>query len=709
MNQKLLRSFSFILFVFVAIPLFSQESLQEEANLFFSNTKIESASKYTQSINEVPATVTIVTSDTIEKMGFRTVAEVLNFYSTSMATFYDRRYEFGITRGFYEFEDYNTRVLVLVDGVIINEPTNNFAGLERSLPIPLELVERIEITYGPFGVLYGTSNLGGIINIVTKKPSSLPKFFAKVSAGSFREKELMGGFRFSTTFKELPLEGYFSATSYDTDGAISGTERILLSPSDNWYEPLNWNFNSLYGGKWNKRCDFERAPSLFGKLSFGDFSLTAFWGYRKKGEPYAPWGDVYGDNNNWVKDERAQISASFVHSFSDSFSISSKAAYDDYSYFENDTYADTKFFPNSIGYFWNDSMKARRASAEVSALWNLAKSKYIFGAYYKREKLYDVVSEESIPQGKSFLERADSLSQRAYAIYSMGEWKISKTILSIAGNYVKYNYTNGEFLYRGSFIYPFSEKVLLKIVAGKGFRVPSYYEYEYSDSISTLNNPALKSETSPSIEMALTFNPSLTQSYTFSLFKQDVSDMITPVTIKDPSQIEGNVIPAGSNPNDFIGFLQYQNVDKVHIKGASFSGKWFMTEGISIYSSLSYQDSKKETQSSLKIRQSGSPRWTGNAGAIYESEKIFASLAFSYIGSFLTSEGHPFPPYKITSSWSGRFHFGVKNFFSPKMKLTLTVINPFDFKGRVPLSPVFVPSEGRRSNRSAVLSLVYDF
>lgn len=354
-------------------------------------------------------------------------------------------------------------------------------------------------------------------------------------------------------------------------------------------------------------------------------------------------------------------------------------------------------------------MKARRSSAEVSALWNIDKSKYILGAYYKREKLYDVVSAKSIPQGKSFLQKADSLSQRAYAIYSMGEWKISKTILSIAGNYVKYNYTDGEFLYRGSFIYPFSEKLLLKIVAGKGFRVPSYYEYGYFDSISSLNNPSLKSETSPSIEMALTFNPSLTQSYTFSIFKQDVSDMITSVKIENPSQIEGNVIPKGSNPNDYIGFFQYQNVDKVHIKGATFSGKWFIKDGISIYSNLSYQDSKKEYESSLKVRQPGSPKWTGNAGAIYENEKIFSSFALSYIGSFLTSEGHPFPPYKITNSWSGRFHFGIKNFFSPKMKLTLTIINPFDFKGRVPLSPVFVPSEGKRAERSAMVSLIYGF
>jgi iron complex outermembrane receptor protein len=707
MKQKLLKSFSLLILVLVFIPTFSQESLEEESQLFFGQTKIESASKYTQTLQEVPATVTIITSDTIEKMGFKTVADVLNFYSTSMATFYDRRYEFGITRGLFEFEDYNTRILVLVDGVIVNEPANNFAGLDRSLPIPLELVERIEIIYGPFGVLYGTSNLGGVINIVTKSPSSMPKFFSKLSYGSFNNKEITTGFRFKTSYKDIPFEGYFSASSYDCDGVKSGTQRIKLSPD---YGPLNWDRTPIYGGAWEERADFERSPSLFGKLRFGELTLSGFWGYRKKGEPYAPWGDVYSDKNNFIKDELSQFNASFVHSFTPIFSISSKLSYEDYSYLENDTYADDSFFPNSIGYFWNDLMKARRVSFEASALFNFNTSKYIFGGFAKREKLFETIVDRSIPEGRNYFERGDSLTQRASAFYAMGEWRISKSIFSLSGNYVKYNYTDGELLYRGSFIYPFTDKTVLKVVAGQGLRVPSYYEYAYYDEISNLPNPTLKSEKSPSIEVSMIVEPSLTQSYTFSLFTQKVSDLITSVTITDPSQIEGNVIPNGANPSDYIGFTQYQNANKVYLKGASFSGKWYLKDGVSLYSNLSYQDVKKESNfSENKVRQNGSPRWTGNFGAIFESEKVYASFAFSYIGSFLTSEGHPIPTFNVSNSWDGRFHLGIKNFLTPKMKLTFTVINPFDSNGKVPLSPAFIPSLGKRNDRSAIVSLVYGF
>jgi outer membrane receptor for ferrienterochelin and colicins len=711
MKLRLLQGFSLFTFaILLCLPVFAQEAYQEEGEALFGDIKIESASKYSQSLNEIPATVTVVTSDTIEKMGFKTFADVLNFYSVSFATFSERRYEFAIERGLYEFDDYNTRLLILVDGHIMNEPSNNFAGLDRSTPVPLEIVDRIEIIYGPFGVLYGTSNLGGVINIVTKKTGSIPKFYSKVSYGSFNSIEILTCTKFSTHIGSLPFDGYFSASSYDSDGIKSGLPRTRLNPDDAWYGSLNWDYTPVYGGSWEKRTDFERAPSLFGKFTLGELTLTAFWGYRKKGEPYAPWGDVYGENSNWVKDERSAVVASFTHHFTPAFSLSSKVAYDDYSYFENDTYADNSFFPGSIGYFWQDSMKTRRISAEVSGLWTLNRSNYIVGAYHRKEKLFEIVSDEPVSDsGQTFFERGGSLRQSASAFYTMGEWNtFNNSRLSASLNYVKHNFTKGELLYRASFIYPFSTKTVLKAVYGRGFRTPSYYEYAYHDSMSDLNNPLLKSEKSPALELSLSITPSLSQNYVFAVFKQDISGFITPLVIQDPSQIQGDVIPAGADPNDYIGFRQFQNQGDVHIKGASFSGRWTAKKGMSLYSNLSYSDVKEKYQFS-KGRKNGSPRMTGNLGLLYENEDIFASFALSYIGNFLTSEAHSIPPYKIGSSWDSRLNVGIKNFLDPSLKLTFTIVNPLNSSGKVPLSPDFIPAVGKRNDRMAIVSIAYQY
>lgn len=700
--------------LFLIFVLSFSNSLLAESNLeetFFGGVKVESASKFSQSVGEIPAYVTIVTQETIEKMGFKTIADVLNFYSQSLATFYDRRYEFVVSRGFYEFEDYNTRFLVLVDGHILNEPANNSVGFDRSTPIPLELVERIEIIYGPFGVLYGTSNLQGMINIVTKKPSSMPKFFSKVSIGSFDTKEFVAGISFDANWGKFPVSGYFSASSYDSDGIRSGISRIKLSPSDPWFGPLNWDYSPIYGGSWGKRADFERAPSLFGKINIGDFTITSFWGYRKKGSPYAPWGAVYKDNNNLFKDERASVVGFYSKVFSPTFSITARCGYDDYTYFEKDTYADDTFFKGSPGYFWKDSMKTRRISLELSSLFNFDKAKYIFGGYYKREKLYENVFDEAIMGNSSYLERYDSVKQRASAFYTLGEWKIYReSTISLALNYVKYNYTKGKLIYRGSYIYPFSDKVLLKAVLGKGFRVPSYYEYGYSDSVSNLSNPILLSEDSPSYEVSLSIAPSLKQNYTISLFKQLVNDVILPVVIQDPSQIEGNVIPVGSNPNDFIGFIQYQNAEKEKINGISFGGRWFLSDYFNFYLNFTYSDTKEKEKGSYKYeRELGSPKKLGNIGFLYENQKIYATFAISYIGDFLTDDGHREKPFKVSNSFDSRLNIGIKEFLHPNLRLNILVINPLNSYGKVPLSSAFIPSIGKRNDRSAIISLNYQF
>src|SRR5690606_14419843 len=86
------------------------------------NTRISAASKYAQTADEAAASVTIVTSDDIERNGYTNLGEVLEgvrgFYLSS-----DRNYQYLGTRGFSRPSDYNNRILVLVDGHTLNEHT----------------------------------------------------------------------------------------------------------------------------------------------------------------------------------------------------------------------------------------------------------------------------------------------------------------------------------------------------------------------------------------------------------------------------------------------------------------------------------------------------------------------------------------------------------------------------------------------------------
>src|SRR5690348_8641734 len=79
------------------------------------HVKIVTASKFSQSASDAPSAVTVITRDEIQKYGYRTLADLLQtvrgFYIT-----YDRNYTYVGVRGFQRPGDYNSRVLLLIDG-----------------------------------------------------------------------------------------------------------------------------------------------------------------------------------------------------------------------------------------------------------------------------------------------------------------------------------------------------------------------------------------------------------------------------------------------------------------------------------------------------------------------------------------------------------------------------------------------------------------
>jgi iron complex outermembrane receptor protein len=81
---------------------------------------VSGASRYEQKVTQAPASVSIVTSDEIKKQGYRTLAEVLESVRGLYVTD-DRNYSYLGVRGFGRPGDYNSRVLLLVDGHRLND------------------------------------------------------------------------------------------------------------------------------------------------------------------------------------------------------------------------------------------------------------------------------------------------------------------------------------------------------------------------------------------------------------------------------------------------------------------------------------------------------------------------------------------------------------------------------------------------------------
>ena len=73
--------------------------------------------------------------------------------------------------------DFKSQVLVLING--------HRAGTANVSKLSIADVERIEIVRGPSSVVYGSQNMGGVINIILKTGRTAPGNFVEASAGSW--------------------------------------------------------------------------------------------------------------------------------------------------------------------------------------------------------------------------------------------------------------------------------------------------------------------------------------------------------------------------------------------------------------------------------------------------------------------------------------------------------------------------------------------
>src|SRR5260370_21904276 len=172
------------------------------------------ASKFGQKGTEAPSSITIVTADEIEKYGYRTLADLFvsvpGFYVS-----YDRQDSYIGVRGISRQSDYNTLVLVLIDGHTINDNVYNGTYIDGEFLLDIDLFDRVEIIRGPGSSLYGTNAFFGVVNIITKRGRDLKGTEVAVSAGG--QETYQGRVSYGQQFNN-GLELLFAATANDKKG-----------------------------------------------------------------------------------------------------------------------------------------------------------------------------------------------------------------------------------------------------------------------------------------------------------------------------------------------------------------------------------------------------------------------------------------------------------------------------------------------------------
>ncbi|RKZ36727.1 MAG: TonB-dependent receptor, partial [Gammaproteobacteria bacterium] len=156
---------------------------------------VVSATRSQQSLLTVPGAIAVISREEIERSGARHIADVLRGRGAVQIndTFGDGSRATVGMRGFNESA--NANVLVLVDGRRLN---NTDIGAPDLNSISLKDVERVEIVQGSAGTLFGDQAVGGVINIITRRPTGRV-MEAVATVGSYGRRGLRArlGNRFS--------------------------------------------------------------------------------------------------------------------------------------------------------------------------------------------------------------------------------------------------------------------------------------------------------------------------------------------------------------------------------------------------------------------------------------------------------------------------------------------------------------------------------
>jgi outer membrane cobalamin receptor len=227
------------------------------------------ASKYEQKQSQIGAAVRVITRQEIKAFGWRTLDQALASLPGVYVT-YDRQFTYLGVRGFGLPGDYNTRVLVTINGNRVNDPVFDSGPSGRELPLDLDLIERIEFIPGPGGAVYGQNAMFAVVNIVTRTGAEMNGAEAAVG---YQEPQSL-------------LEGRAS-----WGGRLDNGLDVLMSVSDMNAQGQNLFFD--YGASeksgiaWG--LDADRTRQFFGSIARGPWSFELVYGFEHKDDPTATY------------------------------------------------------------------------------------------------------------------------------------------------------------------------------------------------------------------------------------------------------------------------------------------------------------------------------------------------------------------------------------------------------------------------------------
>lgn len=419
-------------------------------------------------------------------------------------------------------------VLILVDGERITGKVDDAIDLGQ---IPVNMIEKIEIVKGPLSATYGSEALGGVINIITKKPENAPALHASVLGGSNGKQDYE--FATSYTFEDIFQEGnklsflanagwnkYFGISHYDSSNSFDG-----VPESDR----KNFDFKTT----------FSASRSLQMDLRAGRYYDYMIWRSTK---------NDYYDTKTKATNDKFTVASSINYQTTESSNLKLSALYS-----QND-HGSVKITNLKTQYDNNISNEELITIKGLYSFTPYSSSILTIGGEHNNEKLVSG--------------RVKDNSKKIYnnVAFVEDEWTIHDYTLTFGGRYSQNSSFGNFFAPRISFRWKATEKLTMRGSYGRGYRAPSFIELYFDFNHSSMGyvvigDPKLQPETSHGFNLGIDYNRNEWFWFRTNIYYNSVKNLIEDILVsKSPIMVFtytniAEAITAGADIDiDFVVF-----------------------------------------------------------------------------------------------------------------------------------------------------------
>lgn len=664
---------------------------QEAAPL---NNMVVTAAGYEQSLNNAPASISVITRDELEQNQFSNIAEAI-----ADVPGVDVRASTGKTGG----QTISIRgmpsdyTLILIDGRRQNTSgsvtPNGFGSTSTSFMPPLSAIERIEVIRGPMSTLYGSDAMGGVINIITRRVTD----------------DWAGSVSVENTFQEDRNAGNSSAINLYTSGPLvedtvglqvrgrlfdrDSSERMVEGSAGRDPRPVEARIYS-FGGRLNVTpdesnefwLDAERARQVY---SNDDNRLGTLDGTNRAGEPSPGTFNGYQDELRFNRD---QIAVGHTGHYASGTWESSLT--------RNMTETLGRTLPEGsapdYGYVAQGGEDRLLENRDI-----ILDSKFVAPIGNHMVTLGGQYIDAELKDGTAGNE---TFEQTSWALFAEDEWMLRDDLaLTLGGRYEHHDAFGGHFSPRGYLVWNTMPDWTLKGGISRGYKTPSLNDLHdgvngFGGQGTTVNigSPDLEPEKSTNYEIGAIYDNQDGFTAGATIFYNQFTDRIASADAILNCQFVDN---DGNTPNAGLGncmsvgdftrqesFSQLTNIDEAETRGVELNASYQINSAWRLSGGYTFTDSEITSGNNEGQILTNTPdhkltadltwaindRWsTTLEGEYYSSRERFTGNVSGESASLVEQLGNELKGYEL-------FNLRSSYRFSDNVRLTGTIYNLLD-------------------------------